>query len=303
MSDSSKHRARLWLRGERAFGLTSVPAPMPFATSEDPPAEDRAMDDAVPPTAPPRVEPRRPPRSTPAARPAPTPAPAPLAASIFAGDDDQGMLLPSPTLPPFQAPLLPVEEKRRRLAAMDANEVTGCTKCRLCQTRTRTVFGEGDADAKVFFIGEGPGENEDLTGLPFVGRAGELLNKMVGAMGLRREQAFISNIVKCRPPGNREPAADETGTCTPYLLRQLEIVRPRVIVTLGRPSSQYMLQSKLSMSRLRGQWHDWRGIKLMPTYHPAYVLRNYTDQTRAAVWSDLRQVMGEVGLPAQKGGA
>ena len=302
MSDSSKHRARLWLRGERAFGLTSVPAAMPLTTSDDRPAEDRATDVATPPAVPARDELPRATRSAPAAQTALTPAPAPVAASIFGGDD-QGMLLPSPTLPPFEAPVLAIEEKRARLAAMDANEVTGCTKCRLCETRTKTVFGEGDADAKIFFIGEGPGENEDLTGRPFVGKAGELLNKMIGAMGLRREQVFISNIVKCRPPGNREPAADETGTCTPYLLRQLEIVRPRAIVTLGRPSSQYMLQSKLSMSRLRGQWHDWRGIKLMPTYHPAYVLRNYTDQTRAAVWSDLQQVMAEVGLPAKKGGA
>lgn len=202
-----------------------------------------------------------------------------------------------PTEAPFTAPVLSAEEKRRRLIAMDEVEVRGCTKCRLCEARTHTVFGEGDPDAEIFFIGEGPGETEDQTGRPFVGRAGELLNKMIAGMGLKREQVMIANIVKCRPPGNRVPAPDEVATCTPYLERQLEIVRPRAIVTLGLPATQYMLQTKLSMGKLRGSWQSWRGIKLMPTYHPAYVLRNPTYQTRAAVWSDLKQVLAELGLP------
>src|SRR5207253_5277845 len=139
----------------------------------------------------------------------------------------------------------------------------------------------------------GPGENEDIQGRPFVGRAGDLLNKMIAGMGLRREQVYITNIVKCRPPGNRAPAADETATCTPYLERQLEIIRPKVIVTLGLPATQYMLQTKTSMGRLRGQWQQWRGIKLMPTFHPAYVLRQYTPETRGAGRSVLQQVMDE----------
>ncbi len=187
-------------------------------------------------------------------------------------------------------------EKQAQLAAMDAQEVRGCTKCRLCETRTQTVFGEGDANAKIFFIGEGPGENEDLTGRPFVGRAGQLLDKMIVAMGLKREQVYIANIVKCRPPQNRVPAPDEVATCTPYLERQLGIIRPRVIVTLGRPATAYMLNDpKLTMGRARGHWHQWRGIKLMPTFHPSYVLRSYTPETRRAVWSDLQQVMQEIG--------
>jgi uracil-DNA glycosylase family 4 len=200
----------------------------------------------------------------------------------------------------LDGPSLTTDEKRLSLLSMNDNEVRRCTKCRLCETRTQTVFGEGDADAKIFFIGEGPGETEDQTGRPFVGRAGELLNKMIGAMGLSREQVYIANIVKCRPPNNRVPAPDEVATCTPYLTRQLEIIRPRAVVTLGLPASQYMLQTKLSMGRLRGQWHSWRGIKLMPTYHPAYVLRNPTVETRAAVWSDLKQVLAELGLPVPK---
>jgi DNA polymerase len=125
-----------------------------------------------------------------------------------------------------------------------------------------------------------------------------MLNKWIAAMGLRRDQVYIANIVKCRPPNNRVPMPDEVATCTPYLERQLEIIRPRVIMTLGLPSLKYMTgDPKLTMGRSRGQWRDWRGIKLMPTFHPAYVLRAYTDETRAAVWSDLQAVMKEVGLP------
>lgn len=180
---------------------------------------------------------------------------------------------------------------------MDEKEVRGCTRCLLCETRTHTVFGEGDPDARIFFIGEGPGETEDLSGRPFVGRAGKLLDKMIAGMGLAREHVFIANIVKCRPPNNRVPAPDEVATCTPYLERQLEIVRPQVIVTLGLPSSKHMLQSKLSMGKLRGVWQSWRGIKLMPTYHPAFLLRSMTYENRNAVWSDLKQVLTELNMP------
>lgn len=284
-------RLRLHLRAEKAFGLTSVHVPGNFdadaevrveaapvvVTAPDPVSKLDAMEDAR----------RIPPSNAPVVKPTQSVKPPP-AEALYAPDADS---------PAFDAPPLTPEEKRQRLVAMDANEVRGCTKCRLCQTRTNTVFGEGDPDAKIFFIGEGPGENEDLQGRPFVGRAGELLNKWIVAMGLAREQVMIANIVKCRPPSNREPAPDEVATCTPYLQRQLEIVRPRVIITLGRPSAQYMLQSKLSMGKLRGTWHDWRGIKLMPTYHPAYVLRQYTVETRGAVWADLQKVMAELNLP------
>jgi DNA polymerase len=146
------------------------------------------------------------------------------------------------------------------------------------------------------FIGEGPGENEDQTGRPFVGRAGQLLDKMIAAMGLRREQVYIANIVKCRPPQNRVPALDEVATCTPYLQRQIEIIRPVVIVTLGRPAASYMLGNpKLTMGSMRGRWHEWHRIKLMPTFHPSYVLRTYTEAVRKAVWDDLKKVMEEVG--------
>jgi DNA polymerase len=187
---------------------------------------------------------------------------------------------------------------------MDDTEVKTCPRCRLCETRTHTVFGEGDVEARIFFVGEAPGENEDQTGRPFVGKAGQLLDKMIAAMGLSRGQVYIANTVKCRPPGNRVPMPDETAACTPYLVRQLEVVRPHAIVTLGLPAAKFMLgDPKLTMGRTRGQWRQWRGIPLMPTYHPSYVLRTYTAETRAAVWSDLQQVMARVGLPAPPKGA
>jgi DNA polymerase len=281
MPGDAKSRLRLHLRAEQAFGLKSVPV-----SHVDVAPADAVVD--LPPTDC-ADESDRPPAPTVAEVVRPTRVASPSPAALFS---------PDPASAPFSdVPAHSSADKRSLLVAMDDKEVRGCTKCRLCETRKNTVFGEGDPDAQIFFIGEGPGENEDLQGRPFVGRAGELLNKWIAAMGLRREQVFIAKIVKCRPPNNREPAPDETATCTPYLERQIEIVRPRVIITLGRPSSQYMLQTKLSMGRLRGQWHAYRGIKLMPTYHPAYVLRQYTVETRRAVWDDLKKVMAELDLP------
>ena len=284
MEESIKARVRLYLRSEQAMGLSAIPA---RAVTDGGDAE------AISARAPTAASPQKPAVKSPAQASPP--------ATLFGGDPQAGLaaegLMPPSVAESFSAPPLATEEKRRLLFAMDESEVRACTKCRLCQTRTHTVFGEGDVDARIFFIGEGPGETEDLQGRPFVGRAGELLNKMIGAMGMRREQVYIGNIVKCRPPGNRVPAPDEVATCTPYLERQLQIIRPRAIVTLGLPATQYMLQTKLSMGRLRGQWHAWRGLRLMPTYHPAYVLRNPTYETRAAVWSDLKKVLAELGMP------
>jgi uracil-DNA glycosylase len=269
MAEDVKRLLRWHLRAEQAFGLRAVPMPLEHAEVHDPGAVQTSE--------------------------------APIVNPTEVKSPEPGMLFtPDANSPPIGVEEHAAGDKRSLLIAMDEKEVRGCTKCRLCETRTNTVFGEGDANARIFFIGEGPGENEDLQGRPFVGRAGELLNKWIAAMGLQREQVYIANIVKCRPPSNREPAPDEVATCTPYLQRQLEIVRPDVIITLGKPSAQYMLQSKLAMGRLRGQWHEWRGIKLMPTYHPAYVLRQYTYETRSAVWSDLQKVMAELNLPIPK---
>jgi DNA polymerase len=194
------------------------------------------------------------------------------------------------------------EEKIRLLHELNERQVKSCRLCRLCETRTQTVFGEGDPDSPILFIGEGPGETEDATGRPFVGRAGDLLDRQIGAMGFTREQVYIANIVKCRPPENRQPAPDEAAACMPFLEKQISIIRPKVIVTLGLSAARYLLESKLSMGRMRGNWHQWRGIRVMPTFHPAYLLRQYTPQTRAAVWSDLKQVLVELKLPIPKTG-
>jgi DNA polymerase len=224
-----------------------------------------------------------------------------VAAELFENTQAQLVAKVSSVTSSIDLPLMSTQQKTSALSVMNEKQVTGCTKCRLHETRTHTVFGEGDVDAKIFFIGEGPGETEDETGRPFVGRAGQLLDKMIGAMGLSRSQVFIANIVKCRPPNNRVPAPDEVETCTPYLTRQLEIIRPKVIVTLGLPAVKYMLgDPKLTMGKTRGTWQAWRGIKLMPTYHPSYVLRAYTEANRAAVWSDLQMVMKEIGMPTAR---
>lgn len=189
------------------------------------------------------------------------------------------------------------QEKASALERLDINEVRGCTKCPLCRSRTNTVFGEGDADADLMFIGEGPGADEDAQGRPFVGRAGQLLDKQIAAMGLAREQVFIGNIVKCRPPGNRVPNPDEADACMDYLAQQIRIIQPRVIVGLGATAVKYLLgDMKIAITRLRGQWQTVHSIDMMPTFHPAYLLRQYTAENRKRVWADLQAVMEKLGL-------
>lgn len=176
-----------------------------------------------------------------------------------------------------------------------------CVKCRLCETRNSVVFGVGNTKSPLIaFVGEGPGADEDMKGEPFVGRAGQLLTAAITkGLGLRREDVYICNVVKCRPPENRAPLPDETEACTPYLYRQLELVKPRVIITLGQPAQMSLSGVKLGITKLRGQWQEWRGIKLMPTFHPAYLLRN--PPAKKPFWEDLQTVMKELGLPIQKG--
>lgn len=192
------------------------------------------------------------------------------------------------------------EQKIALLKAIQEQEVAACTRCGLCQGRTHAVFGEGDPDARLMFIGEGPGQREDELGRPFVGRAGDLLAKMITAMGLTREQVYITNVVKCRPPNNRTPSPDEVATCWPYLQRQIQIIRPQVIVTLGGPATKTILDTKDGITRLRGKWHQFPGIDppvaVMPTFHPAFLLRQYTEENRGRVWSDLQAVMQRLGM-------
>ncbi|MDA3862446.1 MAG: uracil-DNA glycosylase [Deltaproteobacteria bacterium] len=175
---------------------------------------------------------------------------------------------------------------------------SNCQKCRLAETRQNIVFGEGDSDARLMLIGEGPGANEDRTGIPFVGKAGKLLDKMIVAMGLDRKQIFIANIVKCRPPGNRDPLPNEVEQCISALKKQIDIIKPEVILALGRVAAQTLLDSKSSLGKLRLKWHTYQGIPLLPTYHPAYLLRNPAAKRKS--WEDLQMAMQKLGLKIDK---
>jgi DNA polymerase len=176
-----------------------------------------------------------------------------------------------------------------------------CTRCKLHRHRNKIVFGAGNPRAELVFVGEGPGHDEDVQGIPFVGRAGKLLTQMIEAMGLRREDVYIANIVKCRPPENRAPEKDEVSACMPFLLRQLAAIEPKVIVCLGSVATQALLNTNKAISRFRGEWLDFRGARLMPTYHPAYLLRN--PHAKPEVWGDLKKVMAYLGLKQPGRGA
>lgn len=173
----------------------------------------------------------------------------------------------------------------------DLRAVIGdCQRCKLCSGRTHIVFGIGNSHAKLMFVGEGPGRDEDLKGEPFVGRAGQLLTDIITkGMGLKREDVYICNVVKCRPPENRNPEPDEVAACEPFLKKQIDIIRPDIIVGLGKFAVQTLLNSKVPISKLRGIWASYHGIKLMPTFHPAYLLRNPAD--KKLVWEDIKQVI------------
>ena len=173
-----------------------------------------------------------------------------------------------------------------------------CTRCKLHKGRHQIVFGAGASRARLMFVGEAPGEDEDLQGEPFIGKAGQLLTKMIEAMGLRRDDVYICNTVKCRPPNNRNPEPDELASCEPFLKGQLAAVRPEAIVTLGKFAAQALLRDQTPISRLRGEWHEYEGIPVMPTFHPAYLLRSPGEKGK--VWSDLQAVMKKLGMTAPK---
>jgi DNA polymerase len=174
-----------------------------------------------------------------------------------------------------------------------------CTRCKLHKTRHSIVFGDGNPKAELVFVGEGPGADEDAQGLPFVGRAGKLLTQMIEAMGLQRKDVYICNVVKCRPPENRQPEEDEVSTCSPFLFRQIDVIAPKVIVCLGAVAAKTLLETNRGISQFRGQWLEFRGRKLLATYHPAYLLRN--PNAKGEVWKDLQKVMAVLGLEVKKG--
>nr|WP_217279325.1 uracil-DNA glycosylase [Corallococcus exiguus] len=239
-------------------------APRPLATTPPPAAAPRApMAAATPP---------------PAAAPRAAPAPAPA------------MLLDVPrSAPRYNGALPGVVEGERPTLDQVRRELGDCRRCKLCSGRKNIVFGSGNPRADLVFVGEGPGENEDLQGVPFVGAAGDLLTKMIGAMGFTRNDVYISNVVKCRPPGNRNPEPDEIAACEPFLRSQLLAIQPKVIVALGKFAAQTLLRDTTPITRMRGQWREYEGIQLMPTFHPAYLLRNSAEKRNA--WADLQQVM------------
>lgn len=300
------HRmARQHVLTDRLLGLATLPIPMmqpPAATTISrttaAPAVDRGSHA-------PAV--RAPVDSTPTRRTSVAPAaPAVKADSGAPVTRTQASQTGNIALPPVQsadtspAASHSAQERLQLLQHLDESQVRGCEKCVLCEKRIQTVFGEGNPHAQLMFIGEGPGEQEDKQGRPFVGPAGQLLDKMITAMGLSRDEVYITNAVKCRPPENRPPLPDETQACSAYLKQQIGIVRPRVIVTLGAPATKLMLNTTMGISGIRGRWHEYpftddQGhvlhIPIMPTFHPSYVLRRYTAEVRKTVWDDLQAVM------------
>jgi uracil-DNA glycosylase len=203
---------------------------------------------------------------------------------------------PSPSMFEEQPPPVAPKDKAAALEAI-REEIGDCQRCPLAKLGRHTiVFGDGDANARLMFVGEGPGADEDAQGLPFVGRAGQLLNNMIGAMGLRRDQVYIANIVKCRPPQNRVPEPAEANTCSPFLFRQIDVIRPEVIVALGATAATYLLGARSALAALRGRIHSFHGAKLIVTYHPAYLLRD--PRQKKETWADLQIAMAELGLKA-----
>jgi DNA polymerase len=200
-------------------------------------------------------------------------------------------------IPPSLPPVIGDKPSALKLIREDIGD---CTRCRLHKGRTNLVFGVGDVNADLMFVGEGPGADEDAKGEPFVGRAGQLLNNMISAMGIKREDVYIANVVKCRPPSNRTPEKDECDTCSPFLMRQIDVIRPKVIVALGAVAAKNLLAVSDSMANLRGRWYDFRDTKLLVTYHPAYLLRDPRQKKEA--WKDLQMAMKYLGLkpPAAK---
>jgi uracil-DNA glycosylase len=205
--------------------------------------------------------------------------------SIYLSDKAQQMLSPP--------------GKKEALDQLDQS-LKDCKLCRLCEKRKQMVFGGGNPEAQIVFVGEGPGADEDQQGIPFVGRAGQLLTDMIEkGMNIKRKDIYICNVIKCRPPGNRNPQVDEIAACEPFLIQQLDIIQPKVIVALGKFAAQTLLQIDTGIMRMRGKWHEFRGIKVMPTFHPSYILHINDAQKqreeKIKIWNDLKMVLEEIG--------
>jgi len=228
-----------------------------------------------------------------------TDSPAPAFQPNFFGEEPAIKTRKGFSAPPQIAAAVPAEERAVSLELI-RDEIGDCTRCALHTGRHSIVFADGSPTARLMFVGEGPGADEDAQGLPFVGRAGQLLNNMIAAMGLKREEVYIANVVKCRPPGNRTPEPNEANTCLPFLFRQIDVVRPQVLVALGATAATYLLGARQPLAGLRGRVHAFRGMSLIVTYHPAFLLRDPRQKKEA--WADLQIAMKELGLKAPSRG-
>ncbi len=278
MEDASRAKLGAWLRYFDDLGIPSLfrdRIPLPGPASASPVSRQHAKPAPSAVLAPASSSGRAIPTASPVR-------PAPPAEPFLFGE----MAAPAPVAVPLRIE----NDSLERIRA----DIGDCTRCKLCERRTNIVFGDGNPRAQLVFVGEGPGHEEDLQGLPFVGRAGKLLTDMVAAMGLKRSDAYICNVVKCRPPENRTPERDEVATCSPFLYRQLEVIQPKVIVALGASAVKAMLGEGYSITKVRGQWFEFRGFQLLPTYHPAYLLRN--PNAKPDAWKDLQKVMDVLGL-------
>ncbi len=277
MNPEQRARVEAWLRFGEELGIA-------------PYFRDRSTLAAAPAAASANVSEALPERQAPAMKPQSKPMPPPAASA-------PAVVAPRPAAP--GPSLFEVIDRVEGDSLERIREDMGeCTRCRLHQGRTKIVYGVGNPKAELVFVGEGPGHDEDVQGEPFVGRAGKLLTQMIEAMSLRRSDVYICNVVKCRPPENRLPEKDEIATCSPFLTRQLSVIQPKVICCLGACAAQTLLATNQGISRFRGEWFDYRGSKLIATYHPAYLLRN--PNAKSEVWKDLQKVMGVLGLQPKR---
>lgn len=293
MADSARQQRILkqHFQTDRLLGIDMVPVSLPTARQSGIGTSDFATPAG-----------KQSQSNRPAPRPAVTSRSSTAAAPSTAVTQSPPPSAQAPLIRPTYEPIpkdLPAEQRLVMLNTINENEVQGCTRCKLCESRTNTVFGEGHHQAEVMFVGEGPGQDEDRQGRPFVGRSGELLDKQITAMGFKREDVYIANVVKCSPPNNRAPTPDEADACWSYLARQIELVNPKVLVTLGGPAAKRLLNTTTGVTRLRGNWFEYTAIDpaipVMPTFHPAYLLRAYTKENRMKVWSDLKAVLEKIG--------
>jgi DNA polymerase len=285
MDPNSRTRIENWLTYANELGLAPFYRDRAIKEQSNPPAAISTEPAAENPEPMPKPTQSRPPIPTAAA----TPNPAPNKTAAF---------FPTPTGPSLFESADRIEGDTLEIIRTDLGE---CTRCKLHKTRNKIVFGDGNAKAELVFVGEGPGHDEDIQGLPFVGRAGKLLTQMIEAMGLQRKDVYVCNVVKCRPPENRMPERDEIAACSPFLIRQIDAIHPKVIVCLGATAAQMLLNTNRSISAFRGEWLEYRGTRLLATYHPAYLLRN--PAAKSEVWKDLQKVMAVLGLKPKSASA